>query len=110
MFTGQVTATITTKDTGEIIPNIPTLGDWHEDGGYEWMGEIEALGWQPQGSWGKNGWDLGSWPYLIFATKEQADTSGTLYGVACYCEGDVTTTWHRTAIEREKTMARNARH
>lgn len=57
------------------------------DGGYDWMGHMEAKGYKLMGGWGQDGWDLGDWPYLMYARNKDFTQ------VIEYCEGD-TTTWN----------------
>ena len=87
---------VTTQDTRETITSGQVLGDYHHDTGYDWMEDIEAAGWVVIPSWGIDGWDLGMWPYVMVAATRTADHHGELFGMAIYCEGDVTTTWYRT--------------
>ena len=88
--------TVTLADTGETIDGMTVLGDYHMNGGYDWMELIEEHGWAVLSSWGCDGWDLGQWPYVMVAGIRTADSIGNLFGVATYCEGDVTTTYYRT--------------
>ncbi|MEO3935107.1 hypothetical protein WMO79_20110 [Micrococcaceae bacterium Sec7.4] len=90
------TKTVTTKDTGETIDGVTVLGDFHMNDGYDWMELIEAEGWAVIPSWGCDGWDLGQWPYVMVAATRTADSIGNLFGVATYCEGDVTCSFYRT--------------
>jgi hypothetical protein len=57
---------------------------------------IEEHGWAVLSSWGCDGWDLGQWPYVMVAVTRTADSIGNLFGIATYCEGDVTCTYYRT--------------
>ena len=82
--------TVTTADTGETIDGVTVLGDYHMNGGYDWMELIEEHGWAVIPSWGCDGWDLGQWPYVMVAGTRTADSIGNLFGMATYCEGDVT--------------------
>lgn len=88
--------TVTTKDTGETIHDVPVLVNYHLNDGYDWMDVISEHGWAVIPSWGCDGWDLGQWPYVMVAGIRTADDIGNLFGMATYCEGDVTTTWYRT--------------
>ncbi len=92
------TATVTTTDTGEAIDGVTVLGDYHMNGGYDWMELIEAEGWAVIPSWGCDGWDLGQWPHVMVAATRTADSIGNLFGVATYCEGDVSCYWCRCVI------------
>ncbi|MFJ5700613.1 hypothetical protein [Arthrobacter sp. NPDC093139] len=88
--------TVTTVDTGETIDGVTVLGDYHMNGGYDWMELIGEHGWGVIPSWGSDGWDLGQWPYVMVAGIRTADGIGNLFGMATYCEGDVTCTFYRT--------------
>jgi hypothetical protein len=90
------TATVTTKDTNEVIHDAPVLRDYHMNDGYDWMELIGEHGWAVIPSWGCDGWDLGQWPYVMLAGIRTADSTGNLFGIATYCEGDVTTSYYRT--------------
>ncbi|MGP0225312.1 hypothetical protein [Paenarthrobacter sp. NCHU4564] len=88
--------TITTEDTAETIHGVTVLGNYHMNGGYDWMELISEHGWAVIPSWGSDGWDLGQWPYVMVAGIRTADEIGNLFGMATYCEGDVKTTFYRT--------------
>ena len=88
--------TVTVADTQETIDGLTVLGDYHMNGGYDWMELIEEHGWAVLSSWGSDGWDLGQWPYVMVAVTRTADSIGNLFGIATYCEGDVTCTYYRT--------------
>ncbi|MGC0239535.1 hypothetical protein [Arthrobacter sp. SD76] len=102
------TKTITTADTGEIIHDVPALVDYHMNGGYDWMELIEEHGWAVLSSWGCDGWDLGQWPYVMVAVTRTADSIGNLFGVATYCEGDVTCYWFRTKARQWTEISEQA--
>lgn len=54
--------------------------------GYDVMEKAEEQGWHVISSWGKDGWDLGSWPLVIvFVRKKEGK-----YEVVEYIEGDIT--------------------
>jgi hypothetical protein len=57
------------------------LGD-----GYDVMEAAEGFGWHAVSSWGKDGWDLGSWPLVIVFVR---NTAGKFHVIE-YVEGDVT--------------------
>ena len=88
--------TVTLADTEETIDGVTVLGHYHMNGGYDWMELIEEHGWAVLSSWGCDGWDLGQWPYVMVAVTRTADSIGNLFGIATYCEGDVTCTYYRT--------------
>ena len=39
-----ITRTVTLKDTGETVEGVSVLGDYHLNGGYDWMELIEEHG------------------------------------------------------------------
>ena len=74
------------------------------------MEAIEAEGWTVLGSWGCDGWDLGQWPYVMVAAIRTADAIGNLFGVASYCEGDVTCTFYRTQHAQWEKITEHAKN
>jgi hypothetical protein len=50
-----------TKATAGGLPALPARYDCD---GYEWMERLPE-GWNATPSWGRDGWDLGQWPYCI---------------------------------------------
>jgi hypothetical protein len=87
---------------------VSVLGDYHMNGGYDWMELIEAEGWAVVPSWGCDGWDLGQWPYPMVAARRTADSIGNLFGVATYCEGDVSCTFYRTTARQWEAITEQA--
>jgi hypothetical protein len=102
------TRTVTTKDTGEVIEGVTVLGNYHMNGGYDWMELIEAEGWAVIPNWGCDGWDLGQWPYVMVAGIRTADSIGDLFGLATYCEGDVTCAYYRTQARQWDAITEHA--
>lgn len=100
--------TVTTQDTGETIDGATVLSDYHESGGYEWMDLIGEHGWAVIPVWGADGWDLGTWPYVMVAATRTADEIGNLFGVATYCEGDVTCAYYRTKARQWDAITEQA--
>src|SRR5262245_14944092 len=76
------------------LPRLPPSG-W--DDGYDWMEELRD-GWRPVAGWGRDGWNLCSWPYAVVAHYD----GGDLYGLAVYEEGDVTV---ESFLDRERRDA-----
>ncbi|MFE5840012.1 hypothetical protein [Arthrobacter sp. NPDC056493] len=103
-----ITRTVTTKDTGETIDGVTVLGNYHMNDGYDWMELIGEHGWAVIPSWGCDGWDLGQWPYVMVAGIRTADSIGNLFGVATYCEGDVTCAFFRTKARQWQEISRHA--
>jgi hypothetical protein len=77
--------------------DIPPL-EFYPWGGYEWIGSLRGTGWDAVGSWGRDGWDLGSWPLVCVAHFDGGERG---YGVAYYVEGDVTVYEFATREERD---------
>lgn len=46
-------------------------------------------GWQAHRSWGRDGWDLGSWPYVVVVAYDHPEMGSFAYGI--YTDGDITT-------------------
>jgi hypothetical protein len=72
--------------------------------GYDRMDTAMAHGWFPIPCWGKDGWDLGDWPYVIVYARDTQDR----FEVAQDCEGDVTCWTFNTAQERVRFLDRLA--
>lgn len=89
--------------------------DWIDDG-YEFMAAGTAAGWSAVAAWGKDGWDLGSWPYVVVLFRDRIVKPSTLdndpavkaYERATYLEGDVTVETFATADDREKATDETA--
>jgi hypothetical protein len=71
------------------------IGGWADDG-YEWMTLASLEGWRAVSAWGRDGWDLGDWPYVVYMFR---DVDGR-FERASYCEGDVTIETYATAQDR----------
>ena len=56
------------------------------DTGYDVMQPARAHGWQAVSGWGLDGWDLGSWPYVVIYHRDHRDA----WDIAEYVEGDLT--------------------
>jgi len=75
----------TTGRAGDLFP-ASYGGD-----GYDYMDAIQAAGWHVFANWGEQGWDFGSWPYVIYAIPiNQRHGISTDLRIMSYCEGDVT--------------------
>ena len=55
--------------------------------GFDWINRL-ARGWHVEPVWGRDGWDLGAWPYV--AVGLFVDTVHDRYAMTTYVEGDVT--------------------
>lgn len=76
-------------------PSTPTLGAYRElhggdyfGDGYDWMEKLGGTGWGAIPNWGRDGWDLGDWPLVIYAHAYDKDTGD--YLLCERVEGDVT--------------------
>jgi hypothetical protein len=58
--------------------------------GYDDMELAEKHGWHAIPAWGKDGWNLGSWPLVIVFHRNLKKGDETAYQVIEYVEGDVT--------------------
>lgn len=56
------------------------------DDGYERIERARAHGWSAVPGWGRDGWDLGSWPYVVIFHRG----NGGRFEMAENIEGDVT--------------------
>ena len=68
--------------------------------GYEWMSQL-GNGWYAVPGWGQDGWDLGSWPYVIVCHCDGDTDEGQPFGLVVYVESDVT--MREFAPERSET-------
>lgn len=68
------------------------------DDGYSDMEAEAGRGWRPVGLWGRDGWDLGDWPYVVFYFKTTLGDQGRVYELMQICEGD-RTVWSFTSEE-----------
>ena len=90
---------MTTSTSADIFPGAwdMTPGDqrpdrftghrpWDADDGYDFMhSHAEPAGWRAVSGWGKNGWDLGDWPYVVMYHRKE---SGAFWFLQ-YTEGDL---------------------
>jgi hypothetical protein len=63
---------------------LPDLPDYAEEG-YDWISRL-SNGWYAVPGWGKDGWDLGNWPYVIVAFYDGNEKERLPYGIAT-CRG-----------------------
>jgi hypothetical protein len=68
---------------------------WPGDEGYERTSYARSTGWQPVSSWGRDGWDLGNWPYVIVYHRGETELAQDI-------EGDITIETLTTAEERDR--------
>ena len=73
------------------------------DDGYGDMAAEEGRGWRAISGWGADGWDLGSWPYVVIYFHESGDTTipGARYDLMQICEGDRTVYSFTSSADRE---------
>jgi hypothetical protein len=79
-------------DTYKVEPTGFWQATWMIGGGYDVMEVADAHKWAAISAWGKNGWDLGSWPLVVIYfrnTKIKGEETIT-YDLAYNVEGDVT--------------------
>jgi hypothetical protein len=81
-------------DLDERLAPLPDLGDIPRPptghgfgGGYEWMEAGLPEGWHAEPVWGRDGWNLGTWPYVVVALY--VDDAHDRYAVTTYVEGDI---------------------
>ena len=96
-----------TADTGEAVsvPAAPVRDPWGN--GYDWIDQLSAP-WAVTAAWGRDGYDLGAWPYIVFAQTTAEDAAGALYGYCTYVEGDITARWYRTEQARTTAISKEA--
>ncbi len=86
-----------TRDTDETISAPALPRDDRAGDGYDWMDTLEGSSWSVLPNWGTEGWDAGSWPYVILAVNRTRDGNGELFGLGVYVEGDTYTSYYRTS-------------
>jgi hypothetical protein len=69
----------------------------HGEEGYDRMERRQPEGWQPISGWGRNGWDLGSWPYVVISHRHTPEGFELLYDV----EGDTSIYRYPTREQRD---------
>lgn len=80
---------------------------WIDDG-YEFMGVGESSGWRTISGWGRDGWDLGDWPYVVYQFRDRTVDGKTLYERSCYVEGDITIETFEKPEDRERATDESA--
>lgn len=65
--------------------------------GYDRMDAARLQGWASVPSWGRDGWDLGDWPYVVIYHRRQAGE----YQLATNVEGDTDVWGYATREERD---------
>jgi hypothetical protein len=69
-----------------VTPDSFWQNSWRFGDGYNAMAHAERRRWHAIPSWGRDGYDLGSWPYVIVFFRNREDT----VDVVEYVEGDST--------------------
>ncbi len=64
--------------------------------------------WTKVPRWGRPGYELGSWPDVVFALSAFDDRHGTLHGYCTYVEGEITSRWYRSRVERDLAVSEEA--
>ncbi|WP_157356998.1 hypothetical protein [Arthrobacter sp. U41] len=90
MSTGTMTRTATT-DTAEAVAAPALPADDRAGDGYDWMDILDGTAWSVLPNWGSEGWDAGTWPYIMFAVARTRDGNGGLSGYGTCVEGDTAT-------------------
>jgi hypothetical protein len=75
---------MTTVDRS-VLPPLPPRG-WGD--GWDWMDELGPTPWVPVPLWGRDGWDMGQWLYVIVCICSPG-SGAKAFGVATYVEGDL---------------------
>ena len=84
-ITRKATANTAEPVTAPALPADDRTGD-----GYDWMDTLDGTAWRVLPNWGSDGWDAGSWPYIIIAVARTLDRNGEVFG------GDTSTYWFRS--------------
>lgn len=69
------------------------------DDGYSDMEAEEKRGWHVIANWGRDGWDLGEWPYVMIYKRVRQGK----YEVLSICEGD--RTWYQFDSQEDQYAA-----
>lgn len=91
-----------------LLPPVPDTMAYSGDG-YRWQnataGVAEEPHWHIPGSWGRDGWDLGDWPYVQYGWVDVEDRA---FGYLSYCEGDLDIYVFATREERDRKLDESA--
>lgn len=69
------------------------------DDGYDDMGVNATQGWHVLSSWGSDGWDLGTWPYVAISVRDR-----DRFELLSVCEGDHTSYSFATVEDRDAAL------
>jgi hypothetical protein len=97
--------TVTLVDINQAAPQPSPTGE-----GYGWIDATDEEGdFHVLSLWGRDGWDLGCWPYIVFAAMTHTTTEGkNVYGYATYVEGDLAAHWYADIRECYLAISREA--
>lgn len=98
-------ATVRVVHDGSVKPNPSPSGD-----GWGWIDATDNEDdFRVLSLWGTDGWDLGCWPYIVFASSEHDTEEGSrVYGYATYVEGDLGDYWYSTREARDLAISKEA--
>lgn len=97
----------TTKDTGETIL-VPAPASRKVGGnGIDWALLLRTP-WRAVPSWGRQGYELGSWPEVVLALADHLSPEGMLHGYCTYVEGEITPRWFRSEHQRTQAVSAEA--
>ncbi|MCS7484675.1 hypothetical protein ACFFQW_45080 [Umezawaea endophytica] len=84
--------------------DLPPLPVQYEDfyDGHEWRGEMQQRGWSVPGLWGRDGWNLGTWPLTAVALF--AAPTAKVWAYVTYVEGDVDVHAFDSEDERDRAV------
>lgn len=83
------------------LPKIPQQYVDSYDG-HEWREKATEYGWYVPGSWGREGWNLGKWPYMQIALWDSYETM--VYAFVVYIEGDLEVHAYKSPIGRDTAV------
>jgi len=72
--------------------------------GYDDMELASRSGWHAVSSWGRNGWDLGNWPYVVISVRTHTDRVHDAYEMRQTVEGDTDVYAFSTAADRDAAI------
>lgn len=70
--------------------------------GEEWIEKAAELGWTVPGLWGRDGWNLGRFPYVIIAVY--ANKEAQVWAAVTYVEGDTEVYAYSTRDEWDRKV------
>ncbi len=91
----ETTAPISVERTSRVID-----GRYCDDG-FDFISQAESAGWHAVAAWGKDGWDLGDWPYVVYCFRGETER-------ASYCEGDIVIERYADRESRERATDESA--